>query len=212
MRKETTERLHTLLHNKALGFAVIFGYAAVGVLIALFAPLDILAAHPWARSFVDAVGSVIPSIEKIGQFSSLSELAQFHLAVMWVLGPVLMLYIVPGVLIQRPHELRTFFLEIRRKRLIMIFVWPVVVPAIFLALFFLSPGDHPGRQLGAYLSSRLGLSLWTLVGPLAVFTSFSFWLGSFKFWKPLFSALFLRNFMPPQNESNKSIAQGESNG
>ncbi|MCL5060970.1 MAG: hypothetical protein M1449_11135 [Candidatus Thermoplasmatota archaeon] len=147
MRKETTERLHTLLHNKALGFAVIFGYAAVGVLIALFAPLDILAAHPWARSFVDAVGLVIPSIEKIGQFSSLSELAQFHLAVMWVLGPVLMLYIVSGVLIQRPHELRTFFLEIRRKRLIMIFVWPVVVPAIFLALFFLSLGDHPGRQL-----------------------------------------------------------------
>lgn len=207
MKLETKEKLHSMLLNKVFGRALLLGYAAVGVSIAMFVRADILSAYPWARTFVDAMGAVIPAIEKLGHFSKLPELAQFHMTVMWVLSPVIILPITLGQWIQPRAEWGKFFQEARTHRFRTLLSL-IVMPLFFMALYILSPGESPGIQLSAYLGSRLGLAIWTLL-VMGIFLFFSLWLGMLKVIKPLLMTIFLRSSGGIQLDAPSSFNKGE---
>lgn len=61
---------------------------AIGAVIALFAPLDVLSFAP-AQWFVKAMAVVVPMINNINASYELSQVAQLYFAVMWMLAPVI---------------------------------------------------------------------------------------------------------------------------
>jgi len=208
IKPEAERRLRTLLLNKRFGGALLVGYAVTGVLIALLVPLDIFSENTWAMSFVGTLGEVIPAIEKVGNFSKLPELAQFHMAVMWVLSPMIIVPIAFALWVQPRHMWDGFLKEARSHRfraLLMV----IVPPLFFVALFMLSPGKSPGKQLSAYLGTRMDLAIWTLFGPMVVFVFVSAWLGMLKVIKPLLMAIFLRSPYGSQLNASSTFNKGE---
>lgn len=207
IKPEAEQRLRTLLLNKKFGGALILGYAATGVLIALLVPLDILSTNTWARNFVNAMGVFIPAIGKLGHFSKLPELAQFHMGVMWVLSPVIVVPFALGQWMKPRAEWGKFIQEARTHRF-RTFLSLIVMPLFFLALYKLSPGDSPGIQLSTYLGSRLGLATWTLLF-IGIFLFFSLWLGMLKVIKPLLMTIFLRSPDGAQLNAPSTFNKGE---
>jgi hypothetical protein len=190
IKPEVEQRLRTLLHNKIFGGALLLGYFVTGILIALLVPSDFLSTNALARSFVGSMGEVIPAIEKVGNFSKLSEVAQFHMAVMWVLSPIIVSFITLGSWLQPRAKFEKILQEAKTHRF-GAFMALVVPPFFMVGIYTLSLGDSPGIQLTAYLGSRSGLAIWTLVGPMGVFVFFSLWLGMLKVIKPLLMTIFL---------------------
>jgi hypothetical protein len=161
--KTMDKEILILTSSKANGnmFAAIFTIYMISVYVIVFQlPPDILDNSPILHNVVAEFSRLIPSIERIGQRSQFSQIAQIVLVYELFWMPVLGYIGVRCTPIERNIE------KARSHPLRFYFLTPLVIVFMFWGLFFFFPGNPGGEAWsskieGSMLTSRFGLASWT---------------------------------------------------
>lgn len=138
-------------------------------LIALFAPLDILARYSIPAQAAEGLGAIVPGIARLSGVSSFPQVTQFVMTVAW--GVIVPLQI--GLYFLRPFNVnikawlgQPLLLRIMSVIFVGAGLWWV------FALYEVTPRDLEGHSFHAVIlrqisTSRIGLGFWT-----GIFTTF----------------------------------------
>lgn len=141
----------------------------LSTLIALFAPVDILARHSISAQAANALGAVVPGIARLAAVSSFPEVTQFVMTVAW--GVIVPLQIGLYFLSPLNVNIKAFFEHPLLLRIVSVIAVAAGLWWVF-ALYAIAPSDLEGYSLHSMIlrqisTSRLGLGFWT-----GIFTTF----------------------------------------
>lgn len=141
----------------------------ISTLIALFAPLDVLAKHSTAAQAADILGAIVPGIARLAVVSSFPQVTQFVMTVAW--GMIVPLQVSLYFCSPFNVNVKAFFEQPLLLRVMSVFAVGAGLWWI-LSLYEITPRDLEGYSLHRMIlrqvsTSRLGLGFWT-----GIFTTF----------------------------------------
>lgn len=150
----------------------------IGLLVAWYAPQDVLARNAIAKIYTDIIGLIFP-LARYSSRSAFPQVSMLYNAIVWPLLPVLILlcwrFFVSrksGLLAKKKSEMKI------RHYLFLLFVSaPLFVFLGLVALFFWHGGDTRNVEFG---SSRIDLGWYGVLGPMSAALCLVLGVASFK--------------------------------
>lgn len=136
-------------------YYLLAGLVLISFGIAFVTPHDILH-NFWASLLVNAVSVVVPNVANEASVGVLSQVAQFHSAIRWVLTPLTILFLwrLRCSLPSDVRERRKYLSEFGKGSLI----FALLLAPAFVAIFALSPFDADLSRVERFqYGSRIGL-------------------------------------------------------
>lgn len=140
---------------------VVFG---LSISLALLAPENVLTSSDALSAMTDLVASISPAIDNLGKISSFPEVTRLVFATMWLM--TLPQFVFWAFLFVTAPLSTEGLAKVRERRLVMVLVFFVAVPAILFSFLFLI-GNTPLQIEGGRSAERF----------TRLFSQSRFWLG-----------------------------------
>lgn len=145
--------LRRMLDHKFAPPIVALGPWALGVVIALVTPDDILSRSSLLRGYAEWFANIFPYISRAAAHSAFPEVTVFFHAVMWSIAPIWL-----GILFLTPAAKIISFKKQRERRWLLLFVYPLFLWLLIFVPHYLMFTSVNMTRVEAIMSySRFGL-------------------------------------------------------